>query len=87
MKASFRGTNPTKNEKRTIIPNACPVPYGRLNIVKGDNSMSGKKKDDPKGGVSEKLFQLTISYFVNHPDRWIRRREIQTALGIGKTQA
>lgn len=49
--------------------------------------MSGKKKEDPKGGVSEKLFQLTISYFVNHPDRWIRRREIQTALGIGKTQA
>lgn len=49
--------------------------------------MSDKKKDDPKEGVSEKLFQLTISYFVNHPDRWIRRREIQTALGIGKTQA
>lgn len=49
--------------------------------------MSGKKKEDPKGCVSEKLFQLTISYFVNHPDRWILRREIQTALGIGKTQA
>ena len=46
-----------------------------------------KKKDDFKEGVSEKLFQLTISYFVNHPDRWIRRSEIQTALGIGKTQA
>lgn len=74
-------------KKRTIFPNAYPVPYGRLNIVKRDNSMSGKKKEDPKGGVSEKLFQLTISYFVNHPDRWILRREIQTALGIGKTQA
>lgn len=49
--------------------------------------MGEKKKDDLKEGVSEKLFQLTISYFVNHPDRWIRRREIQEALGIGKTQA
>lgn len=49
--------------------------------------MGEKKKEDLKEGVSEKLFQLTISYFVNHPDRWIRRREIQEALGIGKTQA
>lgn len=46
--------------------------------------MGEKKKDDLKEGVSEKLFQLTISYFVNHPDRWIRRCEIQEALGIGK---
>lgn len=38
--------------------------------------MGEKKKDDFKEGVSEKLFQLTISYFVNHPDRGIRRCEI-----------
>lgn len=59
----------------------------RLNLVNGDKTMGEKRKDDLKEGVSEKLFQLTISYFVNHPDRWIRRREIQEVLGIGKTQA
>ena len=58
-------------KKRTIFPNAYPVPYGRMNIVYRENIMSGKKKEYTKGGVSEKLFQLTISYFVNHPDRWI----------------
>lgn len=38
-------------------------------------------------GVSERLFQEGVQYFVNHPDKWISRRELQEALGIKKTQA
>ena len=38
-------------------------------------------------GVSERLFQAGVQYFVNHPDKWISRRELQEALGIKKTQA
>lgn len=49
--------------------------------------MSGKKKDDPKEGVSEKLIQQAISYFVSHPDVWMSRNQMQKALDIGKTQA
>ncbi len=39
-------------KKRTIFPNACLISYGRLNMVKGEKRMSGKKKDDPKEGVT-----------------------------------
>ena len=53
--------------------------------------MSGKKKDDAsedlKDNVSSKLYQQAISFFLYHPDRWFTRKEIQDALGIGKTQA
>ena len=38
-------------------------------------------------GVSERLFQEGVQYFVNHPDKWISRRELQETLGIKKTQA
>ena len=38
-------------------------------------------------GVSERLFQEGVKYFVDHPDKWISRRELQEALGIKKTQA
>ena len=56
-------------------------------MIKGDKIMSDKKKDDPKEGVSEKLFQQAVSYFVNHPDVWMSRNQMQKALDIGKTQA
>lgn len=53
--------------------------------------MSGKKNDDVsedlKDSVSSKLYQQAISFFLYHPDRWFTRKEIQDALGIGKTQA
>ena len=78
-------------KKRTIIPNDSLIPYGRLNIAKGDKTMSGKKNDDVsedlKDSVSSKLHQQAISFFLYHPDRWFTRKEIQDALGIGKTQA
>lgn len=38
-------------------------------------------------GVSERLFQEGVQYFINHPDKWVSRRELQEALGIKKTQA
>ncbi len=44
-------------------------------------------KDDSKTGVSEELYQQAVNFFVQNPDRWIRRSEIQNALGIKKTQA
>ena len=62
MKASFKGTNPIIIEKRTIIPNACPVSYGRLNKVKGDKRMSDKKKDDPKEGVTSILDVIEVEH-------------------------
>ena len=78
-------------KKRTIFPNARLISYGRLDVVKGDKTMSGKKKDDAsedlKDNVSSKLYQQAISFFLYHPDRWFTRKEIQDALGIGKTQA
>ena len=43
--------------------------------------------DDLKNSVSGKLYQQAISFFVNHPDRWFSRKQVQDALGIGKTQA
>lgn len=49
--------------------------------------MGWEKEDDPKDGVSEKLYQQAISYFVSHSDVWISRNQMQKALGIGKTQA
>lgn len=39
------------------------------------------------GGVSERLFQEGVKYFVDHPDKWISRRELQEVLRIKKTQA
>lgn len=43
---------------------------------------------DKKGtGVSERLFQEGVKYFVDHPDKWVSRRELQEALNIKKTQA
>lgn len=44
-------------------------------------------RDDSKTGVSEELYQQAVNYFVQNPDRWIRRSEIQNVLGIKKTQA
>lgn len=49
--------------------------------------MSEKKRDDSKEGVSEKLLQQAVSYFIYHPDIWISRNQMQKALDIGKTQA
>ena len=49
--------------------------------------MSEKKRDDSKEGVSEKLLQQAVSYFIYHPDVWISRNQMQKALDIGKTQA
>lgn len=43
--------------------------------------------DDLKNSVSGKLYQQAISFFVSHPDRWFSRKQVQDALGIGKTQA
>ena len=43
--------------------------------------------DDLKNTVSGKLYQQAISFFVSHPDRWFSRKQVQDALGIGKTQA
>ena len=42
---------------------------------------------DLKDSVSSKLFQQAISFFLNHPDRWFSRKQVQDALGVGKTQA
>ena len=42
--------------------------------------------EDLRKGVSHKLYQKAISFFINHPDRWFSRKQIQEALGIGKTQ-
>ena len=44
-------------------------------------------KNDDKSGVSERLFQSGVNYFIRHPDKWITRKELQQALGVGKTQA
>ncbi len=43
--------------------------------------------DDLKNSVSGKLYQQAISFFLTHPDRWFSRKQVQDALGIGKTQA
>ena len=43
-------------------------------------------RDDDKVGVSERLFQEAVNYFVKNPDRWISRKELQDKLDIGKTQ-
>ena len=43
-------------------------------------------RNDDKTGVSERLFQEGVNYFIKNPDRWISRRELQDKLGIGKTQ-
>ena len=43
-------------------------------------------KNDDKIGVSERLFQEAVNYFIKNPDRWISRKELQDRLGIGKTQ-
>ena len=43
--------------------------------------------NENSSGVSERLFQQGVYYFINHPDKWISRSEIQEALNIGKTQA
>ncbi len=44
-------------------------------------------RDESRSGVSEELYQQGVNFFIRNPDRWIRRSELQQALGIGKTQA
>lgn len=44
-------------------------------------------RNDDKTGVSERLFQEGVNYFIRHTDKWVSRSELQEALGIGKTQA
>ena len=43
-------------------------------------------RDESRTGVSEELYQQGVNFFIRNPDRWIRRSELQKALGIGKTQ-
>ena len=43
-------------------------------------------RNDDKSGVSERLFQEAVNYFLRHPDKWITRKELQAELGVGKTQ-
>ena len=49
--------------------------------------MRNNISEDLKSSVSDKLYQQAISFFLSHPDRWFSRKQVQDALGIGKTQA